>query len=363
MIGIIFIGNLKYCPFLNKYIDIIKKFEIEYQVLFWDREAKGEASNYPDNYISFAKRSKLSKPKLLKFLDFVLFKIWINNKIKNNKYSGLIVLTTLSGILNYFLLINKYSSKYIFDIRDYSYENNKIFYYFEKRIIMNSFFTCISSDGFKNFLPKSNNYTLAHNFIYNDLKYKRTVPERNFKYGDEICLVFMGVIRYFEHQKEIICRFKNDARFRLSFYGTGPDLDKLKNFCDINKIMNVDFYGEYNNFEKFKFLCNADILNNSYGVSIDTPESYAVSNKFYDGLIFKIPQLVECGSYKYDLVTNYDLGIGLSTKDEFFADKLYDYYFSLNWDKFNETCESLLRKIIEDDKIYTEEINNFIMAL
>lgn len=59
MIGIIYIGDLKYCPYLSKYVDIINQESKEYEILFWNRE--GKKLNCSPNFISFDKTSKTNK--------------------------------------------------------------------------------------------------------------------------------------------------------------------------------------------------------------------------------------------------------------------------------------------------------------
>ncbi|HOP99633.1 MAG TPA: hypothetical protein PK604_02150 [Acetivibrio clariflavus] len=130
MIGIVFIGDLKYCPYLAKYTNILDREKQEYEVLFWNREAN--SSRYADNYLSFNLKSKLNKSPIRKILDFMRYARWLNRKIKERAYDKIIVLSTLSGIIIFNLLTRKYKNKYIYDIRDYSYEHNKIFYWLEK---------------------------------------------------------------------------------------------------------------------------------------------------------------------------------------------------------------------------------------
>lgn len=363
MIGIIFIGNLKYCPYLSKYTEILEKMNMEYQVLFWDREANDESANYPENYIGYNKKSKLKKNKFLKILDFIIFKIWVNKKIVQSNYSGLILLSTLSGMIVYNTLMKKYKNKYIFDIRDYSYEKIGLFFKLEKNIIHNSFTTILSSEGFKEFLPKGYNYIISHNFLYNDLNFKKNKFKIEKKYGDTLNLVWLGSVRYANHQKKILNNLKNDKRFNIIYHGSGPDLKEMISYCKNEQILNVIFTGAYKNTEKNKLLLKADLLNNSYGTNAEENIKYALANKYYDGIIFKIPQLVEYKSYKQYLVDSQKIGISIDISDELFADNLYNYYFNIKEDEFNENCDFLLDKVLKEDKNYLKIIEGFVIVL
>ena len=123
-------------------------------------------------------------------------------------------------------------------------------------------------------------------------------------------------------------------------------------------LKNVSFTGSYCNTNKGKILEKADILNNSYTMKLGT--KYALSNKFYDGIIYHIPQLVECDCYKAELLKKYPIGIGLDINDEYFAEKLYRYYNNINENEFNKTCEKLLEEILSEEKKCMLKIEKFI---
>lgn len=356
MIGIIHVGDVKNSPYLEKYIKILEENNEKYDVIFWDRENKD--LEYPSNYLFFKKKMEYKKKPIMKVLDFIQFAAWVNKTIKHNKYDKLIVVLTLSGIFLANTLLRNYSNKYIFDIRDYSYEGINLFYNIEKKIISNSYFTCISSYGFKEFLPKNYPYVMAHNFNYNDLQYKKSFKKK--ERGSSLNLVWNGGIRYFEHQSQIIDKLKNDKRFNIIYHGTGSEIELFKKFCNENRIENVTFTGAYQNLDKYKLLYDADILNNSYGSKNQSKVKYAIANKYYDGLIFGIPQLIETGTYKHKRVEDKGVGIGLDVSNPNFGDQLYEYYFNLNEEEFNENCDQEINNVIKEDKFYLEKIKEFI---
>lgn len=356
MIGIIFIADVTYCPYLRKYTQVLDELKTEYEVLYWNRD--GQPNDYPLNYTSFNMVSKLDRPPLFKIFDFWKFKTWVKHQIDIKKYKKLIILSTLSGVIITKTLINKYKGRYIFDIRDYSYENINFFLKKEEKLIKESFFTCISSEGFKEFLPSGYSYLTVHNFNNNEV-----LQEKNFvkkKYGDTLNLIFVGGVRYFNHQVQIINNLKNDRRFNLVYHGSGPDLERFTTYCKENSIKNVTFTGKYDNSEKKNLLKNADILNNSYKSSKVMEIKYAISNKYYDGLIYRIPQLVETDTFKCEKVENLGVGIGLNESAKNFANKLYEYYFKIDEKTFNENCEKGLKSIIKDDELYIKKIREFI---
>lgn len=353
MIALVFCGDLKYCPYISRYIERLENSKVDYKVYFWNR---GKFSlDLDEHYIYFDESSDLNSGKFHKLFDFVIFRNWLIKKLKENHHEKIIVLSTLTGVfLGGFLYKRKV--RYVFDIRDYSYEHIKLFYSIEKKIIENSDFTTISSKGFKAFLPK-HEYVIAHNFnridIVEGTKFKRTSGPINF--------VWNGVVRYFEFQKAYLNALKNDSRFNIIFHGDGPELDKYKQYCYLNEFNNVVFTGSYNNLDKPKLLENANILNNCYGYTIGAGNKlkYAVSNRFYDGIIYHIPQLVEPNGYKTEWAEKAGLGVAYFP-DDGFADKLYKYYQSINADEFDNACQNEIERVINEDDTYIRMIDRFI---
>lgn len=353
MIALVFCGDLKYCPYISRYVERLENTKIDYKVYFWNR---GKYSlNLDSHYIYYDESSDLNSGKVKKLLDFVKFRSWVIKQLKENHHEKIIVLSTLTGVfLGGFLYKRKGS--YVFDIRDYSYEHIVPFYNIEKKVIENSAFTAISSDGFKAFLPE-HEYVIAHNFNRKDIvegtRFTRTVGPINF--------VWNGVVRYFEFQKAYLDALKNDPRFSIIFHGDGPELNGYKKYCSENGFQNIIFTGSYNNSEKARLLKSAHILNNCYGYTEGAGNKlkYAVSNRFYDGMIFHIPQLVEPEGYKSEWANAAGIGVSF-IPDQTFADRLYDYYEQIDAEQFDQACERELQLVIEEDDKYISMIDEFI---
>ena len=351
MLTIIFCGDLKYCPYLSRYTERLDKKNIDYKVLFWNRG--NFALDLPENYSYFKLSSAESKNKLDKLFDFIKFRKWVIKQIKQDKPQKLILLSTLTGVL-LFDQLKKFNNSYIFDIRDYSYEKYKIFRLIERTVITNSFFTTISSKGFKKFLPEYD-YVIAHNFNREEM-----IEEPRFiKKEMPLKIVWNGTVRFFDFQKNYINQLKNDNRFLLVYHGGGTDLEKYKLYCEENQIKNVVFTGLYNNKDKYNLISDAAILNNCYGGRDGDELKYAVSNRYYDGLIYHIPQLVETNGYKERLTLEQGVGISLDA-DDCFADKLYDYYININEKQFDLACNQAIKDVVDEDDRFIKEIDRFL---
>ncbi len=362
-IGIIYIGDIKYAPFLKKYQDILESLGAEFDVLYWNREK--DLTIKSSNIIPFEKYSKLSMPRVMKLFDFLMFGLWCTKRIKNNKYDKLILLTTLSGMILYRTLKHNYKGRYIFDIRDYTYEGIRTYLKYENKIIANSSFTALSSPYFKSFLGKSDKYIIAHNYTEIVDRTVEIKPKKN----KHINLGFVGSLRYFDYQQKIIDALGNDDRFDLHYYGTGPEFERYKKYVVKCGYSNIILHGGYDHKDRNDFMKSIDILNNSYGNSGQTinnmsPEiRYAISNKYYDGLQLYIPQLVEIGSYKCERVERLGLGFGIDVDDLKFGDKLYSAYQEIDMENLRRNAELEIRTIKEEDREYTQSIERFVYGI
>jgi hypothetical protein len=356
MIGVIFIGDMLFCPYAERYIDLLEINKCSYEVLYWNRS--NSENDLPSNFISYNLQSSLKSNKVKKVKDFYGYCMWLKGVMKEKKYDRLILLSTLSGFIVLPQLLKRYKKRYIFDIRDYSYEKNKCYYLIEEKIIKNSNFTCISSVEFKKFLSPRNGYVITHNFNPSAIKEPYEFKKKNVK--DVLNVVWIGSVRYFEYQKKILDSLGNDRRFKVFYHGTGPQLQEYEDYVESQNYNNIYFTGKYNNVDKADLLKHADILNNAYGKKNDIAIKYAVSNKYYDGIIYGIPQIVEIDSFKEKLIKDSNLGLSIDNNDKNFADLIYEYYNQIDEENFNKSREITLEQILKEDRFFVEKVECFI---
>ena len=196
MISIVFCGDLRYCPYLSRYTDRLDKAKSKYEVLFWNRAGLKISLN--SNYKYYNNPSAEDLSKWNKLHDFLGFRAWLKKQLSVSKPDGIIFLSTLSAVL-LFDVAKKYKKRYIFDIRDYSYENIKVFRKIESCIIRDSYFTAISSKGFQAFLP-GHDYVIAHNFNRNDIIENQVFAPQTVPYR----IVWNGTVRFFDYQKKYL---------------------------------------------------------------------------------------------------------------------------------------------------------------
>ncbi len=353
MIGIIHVGNAGREPYFEKYKKLLDESGKEYEVIMMDKASAGNTDEaLPSNYFCF-KANDARKNKLIKLINFFKYSRFVKKILKRKKYDKLIILTTLSAFMCKKELHKKYKGKYIFDFRDLSLEKIGWFKKRVARIVKESAFTCISSDGFKKYLPEYD-YVKAHNFRYSDLSATR--DEIDYEKNKKINLTYIGTSRGYEYNSRLISIFGSDERFNLKIVGSYCDSPQILELS--KKHDNVEVKGRYDLSEKHEILKDMDMLVNMNIESFNGLQ--AMANKYYDGIILKKPQLANINTFAGKQIKDRGLGIALAFSDENFADKVYEYWQNLDEENFNQKAKAELDAVLEEDKIYLAKIESFI---
>jgi hypothetical protein len=357
MIGIIYMGHIKRCPFLTKYVNMLDEKNEVYDIIYWDRTSDAQMTNNTYNArktYAFNLQSKEQRHPYKKVFDFIMFSKYVRKIIHQNGYNKLIILTTMTGVFLFDVLLREYKNKYIFDYRDASYENNLLFRKVLEKIIDASYFTCISSEGFKSILPIGREYVMAHN-----MNFSTKTPKTHsncYNYRLPIKVSFIGGIRGIKYMKSLIDAFANDERFEFFIHGGGENFNEIVNYS--KNFKNVLCTGEYEESQKKEFIKQADILCYNYPESFNN--NVALANKYYDGLIFKKPLLGNIKTFSGRLIEKNEVGISLDMESPDFKDKLLNYLKNLDYDEFYNRTEQLLGLIDEEEIYYLEKIGSFI---
>lgn len=359
MVGLLYISDLVGCPFIERYIYALKKNNIDYKIIIWNREAKENKIVDNGNVIEFGFKQDTRMKKSAKILGFLKYAKFLRKTIKQYKFDKLIVLCTLTGILVGDLLTKKYKNKFIFDIRDASYEYISLFKKYEKKIIDASSFTTISSKGFLELLPESSKYVFCPNLREGDIQMivGKSFVFKKKQYGETLNFVYAGAIRQYENVLRIIDALANDPRFEVFYHGAGDEGFKdVVDYVNKKKFTNIHFTGKYANDQKIKLLSNADLLNNFYECLYDM--KYANTNKYLDALLYHIPLV--SNSETHDGKLSIEENIGISFEKTIDADKLYEAYFNIDEHNFNVACNNILKVNMAANKKIEEKIFCFL---
>ena len=340
-------SKIKYMPYANFYLDNLDKKKHDIHLLYWNRDLKEEDTDQYQSYtlheFKCCQQDQVSKVSKLK--NFWKYRTYALKLIKKEKFDFIIVLHTLPGVLIAKKLRKQYAERYIFDYRDSTYEKFAPY----KKIIANlvncSYATFVSSDGFRKFLPNSKKIRTSHNILMDSLEHREEKLQEGVV-SDKIRIAFWGFIRHEELNREIIKKIAKDDRFELHYYGREQATAlNLKKYTREIEAENVFFHGEYKPQDRYDFVKNTDIIHNVY---CDGNTMLAMGNKYYDGIIFYLPQICMKGSFMGESVGKNGIGWQVNPYEKEFTEKLYVNYKNLQQATFYERCNRRLEELINE---------------
>lgn len=341
---IISADNLYLTPYMNFYVDIFKELGFKYKVIYWDRHINEEIDN--ENYARYISRTNNRFGRLLAYWRF---RNAIIKHIHRDKFDLIVPLHSSVAFLLGNILLKKYVKKYVYDVRDYSYEHFGIYRYVQKKLVNNSLMNIISSEGYKSFLPIASYFTVSNLPNVNYEKFQ----QRNNRKADTIKLGYIGLIRFMEQNKKIINFFGNDSRYHLFFIGTNAT--QLRDFCDEKKIENVTLIDTFDTSQTLQYYEQIDLIMNLYGNNTPLLD-YALSNKLYYAAGLYKPILVCKETYMEKVAKEYQIGYTIEMKNVNEKDELYRYFKQLNRAEFIRNCDIFMRKTEEHQKQVKKQI-------
>lgn len=354
-------GKIAYMPYMNFYLDTLKgREDISFELIYWDRDGKPDAEL--TNRISKAYKFKAYLEEQLPFLKklkyFMKYRQFALKILAQNKYDRIIVLHTTPGLTLLDYLVRKYKKRYLLDFRDISYE----YIWFYRQLVgllsRNSALTFVSSNAFRRFLPKNTNIYTVHNYLENSLNYKM-LRKQSERLRKVIRIGYWGLVRQVGVNKKFMDALGNDKRFELHYYGRmQQDGRDMEEYAKKKGYSNVFFHGAYLPEERYDFAKKTDLIHNVYDCGHITGN--ATGNKYYDGIIFGIPQICTEGSYMGELVQKNELGIAIDLDSNNIAGRIWEYYESMNWDKFDKGCIRELNDIFNEQENAKMRLKKFL---
>lgn len=351
--------KLKYMPYMNLYLDNIDKNKNDVHILYWNRDLKDEDTKKFNNITlkEFKCYQEDDVSKIKKISSFIKYRKFAKNVLKTENYDFIIVLHSLTGILIYDKL-KRYNNRFIFDYRDSTYEKVNLFRRKVCNLVKYSKVTFVSSDGFRVFFPKnyqSKIYT-SHNILMDSLKNREQYKIKTK--SEKIRISFWGFIRHEEINKEIIKKISNDNRFELHYYGREQQVAiSLKEYANKINATNVFFHGEYRPNDRYEFAKNTDIIHNIYD---DSNTKLSMGNKFYDGIIFYLPQLCMEDTFMAKQVKNKNIGLVINPYDAYFTERIYSYFKKIDIEEFIINCNKETIRVIREYNFDIEIIRKML---
>lgn len=342
-VGIIAVNNMCYSPYIFFHTRILETIGIDYDIIIPDRNAGLEQSKEGIHVLPWnAKHSTL--------LNYVGYAQQVKKLVKRKKYDALVALTANSAAFLAPWLKKHYAGRYVVDIRDYSHENIKPFYWLEKLAIKHSFANVLSSAGFQSFLPKAE-YLVCHN-----LTVLEELDTQFIKAKDrQINIGYVGAIGYVEQCKRLMQLVQKDERFCFSFYGTSGNEQILRQYAEELSCDRIKFYGRYNNQEKAQIIQKVDILFNAYGNGIPLLD-YALSNKLYDAMAHRKPIITSPNTYMDEAAGILSFPIDLAKTES--LDGLYSWYIDLDSEAANTFAQQQHLRYLQENEAVINELTN-----
>lgn len=350
-IALIVPGTLWDEPFVRIYSNFLEQKGIEFDIISWNRDGRDKPESIQYNLIQ-----PLNSNKLAKLIGYYKFANFARKIVKNNKYEKLIIFGPQAGLFMTSLL-KRYSGNYIFDYRDLSLEQMPVFKRALHQVLRHSYANVISSVGFKKALPSEYEYLICHNFDIDFVaKAFEQTDENHWNTEAPVKILTIGSIRDYDSNTAVIDALSNKEQFLMQFVGQGLAVDGLKKYCQSNSVKNVEFKGFYPKTEEPNYIKVSSFMNIFYPrkISHDT----ALSNRFYNSLIFKRPMIVTKDTTQGDYVEQYHVGLAIESCEH--IDDAILEFFKNDYKEYAERCNTLLRMFLEEQRLFSDRLTKFI---
>ena len=338
-------AKIKYMPYLHFYLNNIDCEKNDVHLLYWNRDLADEPLEQFDKltlheFRLYQEDDVSPVKKIVGFLKYQQFA----SKILKQSFDRVIALHTFPGILNLDRLKKHYRGRYIFDYRDKTYEGLGFFKKWIAQLVEYSCASFVSSDGFREVLPDSPKLHTSHNLSVEDLPLRQgLIPGGNP--NERIRLGFWGFIRNEETNRILIEKIAADPRFELHYYGREQAIAKNLKAYAATLTDRVFFHGEYQPKDRRSFVADTDLIHNIYEHGNMTA---AMANKYYDGALFRLPQICMPDSYMGRRAEEAEIGFCCDPAAEDFTQQVYSYFTNLDREAFDRRCEAELAHILEE---------------
>ncbi|MDY0257245.1 hypothetical protein [Gudongella oleilytica] len=345
-IALICPSNMLYMPYVDNYTKILEENNADYSVINWDRFKTEKESDftYRDSKIGHQRS----------FFDYFKYSRFVLNILKKNNYEKIIVF----GIqLVFFLkryLIREYGNKYIIDIRDH----NRIIKYFNiEKSINNSYFTVLSSPGYKEWLPESNKYVINHNSQIESLDELREVKPFDLSINNRIFVGCIGALRDFKINIDFIESLKSSSMVELNYHGAGIINEDISRYLIEHSIKNVYLTGRYNKDEELKLYNKNDVINVlRYNDGINNKT--ALPNRLYNATIYGKPMLAFKGTQLAEIIEKYNLGLIIESFESIEENIIY-YYMNFDVNCYENGRNQFINGVMLENKKFSLRLKEF----
>lgn len=351
-VALILPGSIWYAPYVRNYTRILDAVNVEYSIISWNREGDDKPEGFQYNEIC---KNGHGSAGLGAYRGYVKF---IKKTIKANGFNRIVVFGPQMTCLLSFFLLRNFRNRYIIDYRDLSIEQKVGFKQLFSLMLRFSCANVISSPGFRRCLPKRD-YYISHNFDENAVRYalENKDDSETFSVNGAIDVLTIGAIRDFSSNIEVVKALINKSGFSLRFVGKGiGTVEKLQKYCDENKAKNISFTGFYEKKDEAGYVKTSTFMNIFYPriITHDT----ALSNRFYNSLIYHRPMLVTKDTCQGDYADKYQVGVAIEDCMNL-TDKL-NAFLKQDYLEYCKRCDDLLKIFLNDQEKFVEVVRRFV---
>lgn len=351
-VALILPGSIWYAPYVRIYTRILDEQKVDYDIISWNREGDDKPEGFQYNEV--CKKGHGSAG----FLAYKKYVSFIKQTVKEQGFNRIIVFGPQMTCLLSMFLLRKFRHRYMIDYRDLSIEQKTGFKQLFSIMLKFSCVNVISSPGFKSCLPKRN-YYLSHNFderVVHSVLEKDSL-EMSFNTANGIDVLTIGAIRDFSSNIEVAKALANKEGYTLRFVGKGQGtVERLQTYCDEVNAKNISFVGFYDKLEEAGYVKTSTFMNIFYPrvITHDT----ALSNRFYNSLIYKKPMLVTKHTTQGDYVEKYQVGIAVENCNNLTAD--LKAFLKNDYQEYVMRCNMLLKEFLNDQNQFVEAVKQFL---
>ena len=352
-ICIIGASNIKHMSLISLYTTFFEANGIAYDIIYMDRYGIEEKTGAQNQFCYHASPIKSKKDKIR---EFIRFRFFAKNKIKKNNYDLIITWQTTSAYLFADILLGKYKSRFIVNVRDYVAENNKVIRFVLKMLLKKASLVAISSEGFREFLPDGE-YTLVNSIndeILKDCKpLKRVDREQTFRIG------FAGNCRYFRESYKMIQSLANDKRFEIWYCGTNSD--HLREYAQKHNVLNVKTMPAFSPAETLDIFAKFDIVNSAFGNDAWDNRTL-MPIRLYTALGMHLPMLVSAGTQLAKEVERGNIGFVIDDYSSL-GDRLYEYLKNTDMNELAQNCDKYIGEARKQNEIFYDRLHDLIKGM
>lgn len=351
-IALVLPGSIWYAPYVRNYTRILDEEKVEYGIFSWNREGDDKPEGFQYNERCQKGHGSAGFSAYKGYIKF------IKQTIKEQGFNRIIVFgPQMTCLLSTYLLLH-FRNRYMIDYRDLSIEQKPGFKQLFALMLKFSCANVISSPGFKRCLPRRD-YYLSHNFDERAVReaLENQTLETSFNVENGIDILTIGAIRDFSSNIEVTKAIANQDGFTLRFVGRGQGtVEKLQAYCDEVKATNVSFVGGYNKPEEAGYVKTSTYMNIFYPriITHDT----ALSNRFYNSLIYRKPMIVTKDTIQGDYAEKYNVGVAVTDCSNLTND--LKAFLQQDYKEYCKRCDGLLMEFLNDQYEFVEAVKKFV---